>query len=331
MKKLLYVLSVVFLLVGSGIAQTNGAWNAFAFGQYSTSISGGNGAVGSGTITVFSAGFIPVGGGNTFFPFTTTTPLLVGTGAAQEKVTPSAVANCNFIGQSTCTITATFSNVHYPGELVQSASHGLQEAINLANGAGGGQAVAGYDWVNAGGTAALLTATTGYSGAVIRDFSMLTNPEPVTWGWNGTAYAIVESAFLTTNFASLAPTCTDELLTLSTGGATTDTVGNLLPANSIILFVGGRVQTTITTATNWQLGDATTGGRFTAVDTVLTAGETVPKSTIPPVQWGTGVASATTGLYQASAAKVRVTTTGTPGAGKVRITVCAWKMAAATQ
>ncbi len=105
-----------------------------------------------------------------------------------------------------------------------------------------------------------------------------------------------------------------ELLTLSTVGATTDTVGTLLPANAYIEAVTAYVTTTITTATNWELGDATTAARFCTAQTNLTAGSTV-----------VGLAhidqTGAAGPKQTSAAKVRVTTTGTPGAGAIRIVV----------
>lgn len=107
-----------------------------------------------------------------------------------------------------------------------------------------------------------------------------------------------------------------ELLTLSTSGTTTDTTANLLPAGAIILSVMGRVTTTITTATDWQIGDPTTAGRFTAPNATMTADTT----DIGRVHMTTGIASATTGIYQSAAAKVRITTTGTPGAGAIRLT-----------
>lgn len=105
-----------------------------------------------------------------------------------------------------------------------------------------------------------------------------------------------------------------ELLTLSTSGTTTDTAANLLPGNAVIESVTAYVQTTITTATDWKLGDATTAGRFCAAQTNLTAGSTVV-GLVHVDQTGSA------GPTQASAAKVRVTTTGTPGAGKIRIVV----------
>jgi hypothetical protein len=109
-------------------------------------------------------------------------------------------------------------------------------------------------------------------------------------------------------------------ITLGTGGTTTDSSTNLLPANSIILQVTGTVSTTISggTCSGWQLGDPTTAGRFTASDTTLTAGE----SKVGGVHLTTGIASATTGMFQAADAKVRITcATGAPGAGKIRVTV----------
>jgi len=108
-----------------------------------------------------------------------------------------------------------------------------------------------------------------------------------------------------------------ELLTLSTSGTTTDTSANLLPANAIIDAVVARVTTTITVATNWKLGDATQAGRFTAVQTGLTAGTTV----VGLLHADPTVATANLGPVQAAAAKIRVTTTGTPSAGQIRVTV----------
>jgi hypothetical protein len=111
-----------------------------------------------------------------------------------------------------------------------------------------------------------------------------------------------------------------EDLTLSTGGTTTDTTQNLLPPNSLIVGGSAVLTTAISggTCSGFQLGDPTTAGRFTASNTTLTQGTT----DIFKVQATTGVASATTGNWQASAAKVRVTcATGAPGAGKIRISV----------
>lgn len=132
---------------------------------------------------------------------------------------------------------------------------------------------------------------------------------------DGTSY-VQQSA----NGGAMVPFYNEELITLATGATTTDSTANLLPANSLILAVGGRVTTTITSAcTGWELGDATTVARFTINDTTLTLNET---KTNTGTYLNTGIASATTGMYQASAAKVRVTCAGgNPGAGAVRVFV----------
>lgn len=108
-----------------------------------------------------------------------------------------------------------------------------------------------------------------------------------------------------------------EEITLDTGGATTDSSANLLPANAVIVAVVARVTQTITTATDWSLGDATTAARFAAANSTLTAGTT----SVGLAHLQGGVSTDATGPVQTAAAKLRVTCTGTPGAGKVRVTV----------
>lgn len=141
---------------------------------------------------------------------------------------------------------------------------------------------------------------------------------------NGTAQDISGSITLTTvtqqsaNAAQWIKGQSSELLTLSTVGLTTDTVGNLLPAGSIIEAVVCRVTTTITTTTNWAVGDATQSARFSSANATLVAGTT----SIGLNQADPTVASANLGPVQVAAAKVRITCTGSnPGAGIIRITV----------
>lgn len=108
-----------------------------------------------------------------------------------------------------------------------------------------------------------------------------------------------------------------EEITLSTGGTTTDSAADLLPANAIIQHIVARVTATIATATDWKLGDSAQAARFHAVTTDLVLGTTkVAKEHLQPI-----VASNDLGPIQGAAAKLRVTTTGTPSAGKIRITV----------
>lgn len=107
-----------------------------------------------------------------------------------------------------------------------------------------------------------------------------------------------------------------ELITLSTVGATTDSSADLLPANALLDAVGCRVTTTITTATNWSVGDATTAARFSSANATLTAGTT----SVGMNHMQASVATDAAGPVQTSAAKLRITTTGTPGAGAIRCT-----------
>ena len=118
--------------------------------------------------------------------------------------------------------------------------------------------------------------------------------------------------------AGMTLTVNEEEVTLSTGGATTDSTTNLLPALSLILYVGARVTTTITTATDWKLGDASTADRFTAANSTMTAGTTDNSK----FQWDPSKAAGYA-PWQAAAAKIRIATTGTPGAGKIRLSVIA--------
>lgn len=84
------------------------------------------------------------------------TPIVVGLGTAnQETVTPTAVSNCS--------ITASFSYVHGPGDIIMSGDAGINEAINSAPSAGGDVVVDGA----AGATSANISA------------AVLTNPSVV--------------------------------------------------------------------------------------------------------------------------------------------------------
>lgn len=120
-------------------------------------------------------------------------------------------------------------------------------------------------------------------------------------------------------------TVKEESIVLSTSGATTDSTANLLTANSLILAVTARVTETIVTATDWKLGTATTDDRFTDANSTLTAGTT----DISVNQWNQSKAAGYT-PWQSAAAKVRITTTGTPSDGTIRVTVFALVFNAAT-
>jgi len=105
-----------------------------------------------------------------------------------------------------------------------------------------------------------------------------------------------------------------ELISLSTSGTTTDSSADLLPADAVIEAVTARITASIAMATDWSLGDSTTAARFAAANSALADGTT-----------SVGLAhvdqSGASGPRQTSAAKLRITTTGTPSAGAIRVTV----------
>jgi hypothetical protein len=111
-----------------------------------------------------------------------------------------------------------------------------------------------------------------------------------------------------------------ETITLSTSGTTTNSTNtSMLPAGSVIDGVTCYVNTTITTATNWSVGDATTSTRFCSAQTGMGAGtEAVCLNHLKG-----GVSTDATGPTQAANAALRITTTGTPGAGKISCAVTA--------
>src|SRR5277367_630946 len=88
---------------------------------------------------------------------TTTTPIIVGQGSVTETVTPSAVSTD---GLGNILITATFTYGHQAGDVVRSGTVGLQEAINGAQGAGGGIVILTAGWTRLGGTTAMVEAAT---------------------------------------------------------------------------------------------------------------------------------------------------------------------------
>lgn len=114
-----------------------------------------------------------------------------------------------------------------------------------------------------------------------------------------------------------------ENIVLSTVGLTTDSVGNLLPANSIILAVAARVTALITVTTSWALGDATTAARFAAANSTLALGTTAVG--LQAMQGS--VSTDATGPVQAAAAKLRITCAGAnPGAGVIRVSVVSFQL-----
>lgn len=157
MKKLLFLsLACSLFLASIGLAQTSTAAQesfasgvyyspAYAYGSGGSSanplrVSVGTSATGAGTITLFY-GYVILPDGRKIYPFTgvpTLPPISVGSADVFETVTPSSVSCATPETPNTCTITATFSNIHGAGSVVASGDGGIQEAINDASLSGGG-------------------------------------------------------------------------------------------------------------------------------------------------------------------------------------------------
>lgn len=104
-------------------------------------------------------GTVTLGDGTVIAPLNTNAPINIGTGSNADTVTPSAVSDPTpSVYQSTTLTATTFSHSHGTGDLVASATVGLQEALNDAGAAGGGVVIVDAGWVKAGGTQAMLVA-----------------------------------------------------------------------------------------------------------------------------------------------------------------------------
>lgn len=110
-----------------------------------------------------------------------------------------------------------------------------------------------------------------------------------------------------------------ELMTIAAAGFT-DSAANLLPVDSVIEAVVGRVTVTIPTATSFRVGDPTTTRRFSATDP-----STAAPTTFRGIAHHAGsVITDAAGPTQLTAAPVRLTMNGgTPAnnSGRVRVTV----------
>jgi hypothetical protein len=130
---------------------------------------GPTGAVGTQTLTV-AFGSLALNDGTLIAPLATNAPVIVGTGANADTVTPSAVSNNTpQVYQSSNFTATTFSHAHGTGDKVASGTVGLQEALNAANAAGGGVVLLDASWTQLGGTDAMVEAATVPAGVSILD------------------------------------------------------------------------------------------------------------------------------------------------------------------
>jgi hypothetical protein len=134
----------------------------------------------TGTATLSVAyGTVTLGDGTVITPLSITAPLIIGTGANQETVTPTAV-NCTTpqIYQS-CNFTASFLYQHGTGDKIASGTFGLQDAINYAFSKGGGQVAVDFGYTALGGTDTIINAAIPFSSVTIQD-----NRRGVVQYWN---------------------------------------------------------------------------------------------------------------------------------------------------
>ena len=160
------------------------AWS-FAYGvapntpALQVDLAGGPSATGAATLTV-AFGNIVLTDGTIIAPLSTNAPVIVGTGANQETVTPSAVSCSTPQVYQSCSFTATFTYQHGTGDRVTSGTVGLQEATNYASSAGGGQVIVSSRWTAQGGTQAMLLADTLPGGVGLVDNRLGDGPVAVT-------------------------------------------------------------------------------------------------------------------------------------------------------
>ena len=110
-----------------------------------------------------------------------------------------------------------------------------------------------------------------------------------------------------------------ETITLSTTGTTTDSAEYLLPGNAVILGVTSTIVTALAGSgvSGYTLGDSAVAARFASVSATA-AGSTSTGT----VMLNGNINATNAGPTQASAAKLRVTTSGgTATSGAVRVTV----------
>lgn len=149
-------------------------------GMQIDSPSGASANTATQTLTL-AFGSITLQDGTVIAPLNTNAKVTVGTGNGADTVTPSAVSdNTPQIYQSANFTAATYANSHGNGDLVASATIGLQEALNAANAAGGGIVIVDAEWYKLGGTAAIFEAATVPSGVYLWDTTKGTDVQSVT-------------------------------------------------------------------------------------------------------------------------------------------------------
>jgi hypothetical protein len=189
MKRQIFTLLAVVLAVGSAFGQVYttspsdnnsrsvGLFNAnqYAYGvafggPTAGKVDTGNASTGSSTILV-QVGYIALPDGRKIVPYSIFSPITVGGQSNQETVTPTAVSGCQAVDTAgpTCTITASFTNLHNRGEAITSGTVGLQEAVVDAYNSGGGTVVIDSQWSQLGGLSSNVTGLIPFQTVSILD------------------------------------------------------------------------------------------------------------------------------------------------------------------
>lgn len=156
----------------NAVSYGQGTYSAVAYNYQSSVWSGGQATGGTYSITPFQS-FVVVPGGRQVAVFSPNASITIGVGSGvQETVTPTSVSSGCYQFSSParqCTITATFTYGHAKGDLIQSGTVGVQEAINDAFSHGGGLVEVDPVWAAAGGTSANISGATVYGNVAIED------------------------------------------------------------------------------------------------------------------------------------------------------------------
>lgn len=116
------------------------------------------------TLTV-AFGVVVAGDGTQFMPFATNAKVNIGIGPNQDSVTPSAVTCTTPAVYNSCSIVVTTTYAHGINDPISSATFGLQEAVNI----GPGVVALDKAWMTAGGTDAIITASSPLSSVYLED------------------------------------------------------------------------------------------------------------------------------------------------------------------
>ena len=147
---------------------------AFAYGLVGSGapqalmVNVGNPAAGTVALQL-EYGYTVTEDGILFSPLNTNAPVIFGSGANAETLTPSGVSVGTPTIYGSPTVTAAFNNTHGQGDTLSSGTYGLQEALNYASLMGGGTVILSPRWATLGGTNAILAAATIPTTVTVQD------------------------------------------------------------------------------------------------------------------------------------------------------------------